>query len=506
MGISDRRFAILVSAAVFIAAAGLYLWAGASGGDRIFGGLLFNPIDGNTYLAKAYQGFEGDWRFRLPYTAEPGNGAFINLYYVFIGHLARWIGLSIPLTYNLARLAGVGLMLAALWSFYRAVFEAPTRYRTAFALSALTLGMGWLLIPTGLLPMDLWVTEAYPLLSALTNPHFPPALALIVVLATPNPGSASWTRIAGDAALALTLALISPFGIPIALLPWIGVALKGVFEALRSRSFSVFQSLRKLEVVKILAILSGSLPVILYDIYAIRTDPVLSVWDAQNVAYLPAWWDMVLSFSPALPLALVGFQKAPNTLRGWLVLGALLALLPSSLQRRFLMGLYIPLAGLAAVGLENLRRPTFRILVLSCFIPGPLFLFLTARAGIQAQSPLLYLDAGERGALAWIEANTDPDALVLAAPETGLFIPAYTGRRVIYGHPFETINAVAERAAVESFFSEQDPDGAAQFLANRGVDFVFYGPREARLGPLPQLVSLTSVFAEGGVRIYAVEP
>ena len=77
---TDRRFAILVSVIALAAAAGPYLWAWAAAGEaHVFGGLLFNPIDGNTYLAKAYQGFEGDWRFRLPYTAEPGGGAYINL-------------------------------------------------------------------------------------------------------------------------------------------------------------------------------------------------------------------------------------------------------------------------------------------------------------------------------------------------------------------------------------------------------------------------------------------
>ncbi|GAJ13644.1 unnamed protein product, partial [marine sediment metagenome] len=33
--------------------------AGVSGSEYIFGGFLFNPIDGNSYLAKMRQGWEG---------------------------------------------------------------------------------------------------------------------------------------------------------------------------------------------------------------------------------------------------------------------------------------------------------------------------------------------------------------------------------------------------------------------------------------------------------------
>jgi hypothetical protein len=91
--------------------------------------------------------------------------------------------------------------------------------------------------------------------------------------------------------------------------------------------------------------------------------------------------------------------------------------------------------------------------------------------------------------------------VVLAGPDTGLYIPARTGLRVLYGHPFETVNAQAEREAVEGFFrGEKDP---AQFLPARRIEFIFYGPRERLLGPLPELpAGWRAVFAVGGVTVY----
>ncbi len=53
-----------------------------AGNGHVFGGFLLNPLDGNSYLAKMRLGLEGEWRFRLPYTAEPGEGAYLFLFYI----------------------------------------------------------------------------------------------------------------------------------------------------------------------------------------------------------------------------------------------------------------------------------------------------------------------------------------------------------------------------------------------------------------------------------------
>ena len=98
------------------------------------------------------------------------------------------------------------------------------------------------------------------------------------------------------------------------------------------------------------------------------------------------------------------------------------------------------------------------------------------------------------------------DALGQASPQTGLFIPAEPGRRVLYGHPFETVGAEGMRAEVEGFYTRVDSAGAAALLAEHGVDYVFFGPREAALGDLPQVDGLFLVYAQDEVWIYEVRP
>lgn len=69
-----------------------------------------------------------------------------------------------------------------------------------------------------------------------------------------------------------------------------------------------------------------------------------------------------------------------------------------------------------------------------------------------AHAPAIFLEKSESQALVWISANTPKDSIILASPDMGLFIPADTGRKVLYGHPFETVNAEQEKAKVQTFF------------------------------------------------------
>ena len=64
--------------------------------ELFYTGFLTNPEDGHSYLAKMRQGQRGQWRFTLPYTAEPHEGEFLFTYYVALGHLARVAGLHAP--------------------------------------------------------------------------------------------------------------------------------------------------------------------------------------------------------------------------------------------------------------------------------------------------------------------------------------------------------------------------------------------------------------------------
>ena len=109
--------------------------------------------------------------------------------------------------------------------------------------------------------------------------------------------------------------------------------------------------------------------------------------------------------------------------------------------------------------------------------------------------PQIFLTQGEAAALDWL-AETASNKIVLASPEISLFIPTHTDASVIYGHPFETVEAAAHKRAVEDFFLGRVSPEA--FFAQYPVEYVFYGPRERQLGALPALSGWHAVFSSPG--------
>ncbi|MEJ2264102.1 MAG: hypothetical protein P8X95_11690 [Anaerolineales bacterium] len=491
-----------------------YLYAARSAGDQyVFGGFLFNPIDGNTYLAKMYQGWAGMWLYTMPYSPEAGRGAYLFLFYLFLGHLARITGLSLILTFHIARFLGILAMLSAIYLFYRKLLLENHLYRWAFAFAVLGSGLGWIGVLFGAFTSDLWVAEAYPFLSAFANPHFCFGLALLLSLLIPIRGEKIGIK-RGSLILigSLALAILSPFGVLIALVILSGCSIWQTWidtgGARAWKGFVLPVVARK----AILVFLAGA-PILFYYLWVTSTDPSFAIWNAQNLTPSPPVWDFLMSFSPLIILALPGgwylLRKGTREQRlilVWAVLGVILLYAPLGLQRRFMMGMFVPIAGLAVLGLNSLvERYKFRsvpaAVVLALFIlPTNLMILLTSFYGIQTHDALIYLSRGEEEALNWIAANTAPDALVLASPEMGLFIPAHTGRRVFYGHPFETINADVNEKQVEQYF--KDGKRGEDLGVLKRADYVFFGKRESMLGENQNAMNLAAVYKNREVVIY----
>jgi hypothetical protein len=372
--------------------------------------------------------------------------------------------------------------------------------------------MGWLFVSAGLFTSDFWVAETYPFLSSYANPHFPIGLAIVLwMVKPPSHQIEGWRTGLLFSIGALFLSIINPFGIVITL-----VVLGGNFVwNLAEKNYS--PSLQK----RIFLTSIFGLPLLFYDLWIVNTDPVFMGWNAQNLTTSPPVWDLALSLSPALLLgfwSIIRYRKTRmdqtrcqfRLLVVWVVLGLVLVYLPVGLQRRFMMGLYVPIAGLAAFGIESLgdNPHRFRLLTICLFLlalPTNLVILLTAQAGIANRDPSIYLSETEFQALNWIEANTEPDSLILSSPDMGLYIPASTGRRVIYGHPLETVNAEAEENFVRSIFEGRWSETQMwELIESRGIDYIIYGPREKNLGDIHLFLDWQPLFSNGDVFLYRI--
>ncbi len=474
--------------------------------ERIFTGFLFNPIDGYSYVAKMYEGFQGEWLFRLPYTAEAPPSGYLFVFYIALGHLARLLNLPLIGVFHGARLLSAGVLMLALWRFLNLVAPDMTRISWLYYWILLGTGLGWLAtLWRGFTP-DFWLAEAYPFLSMFANPHFALGLGLLLVyFSIFLQPSRKWAFVVSFL-LGLGLGVVLPFG----------VVVGGVVSA----GYSMWLWLRRqrLRVDALLGFGSGGGIVLLYQYVTVLQDPWLRGWNAQNLTPSPPVWDYFFAFSPAFVLALLGSVKSKlgskinfPFLVVWFAAGWLMAYSPWALQRRLLVGFYIPiviLAGRGSVWLEQWNKRVGSLLGRVAFalsLPTTALIIFSGLIAVANGHPLLTLDRDEYRALRWIESQTPQGALVYAAPEMGLIIPAFTGRRVIYGHPFETVDAEAEGnwvvATLKTAGSESD---FIQHLQERGVDYIFWGPRERDLAKLYALSSVPVVAQFGEIYVYAI--
>jgi hypothetical protein len=474
---SDKRYLVVLIFLVFLLISLPYLLGFLVDGPvSHFGGFLINPIDGHSYLAKMQQGFRGEWKFKLPYTAEPGEGAFLFLFYILLGHIGRLSQIPLIYIFHAARLVSAVWLFITIYQMLDSIFKDSKLVRIGLLLAFFGSGLGWIAVLFGAFTSDLWVAEIYPFLSTYTNPHFSLGLGIMIWSLLPrNQGKILSGIISG-----LLLGLIQPFGVVILGLIKVSSGLLTIFKEKLQ-----FQSLLTANWVwAIIGFCLAGGGILSYQYLAILADPVLAQWNDQNVTLKPSITDLVISLSPCLILAVIGVRKAWKSeigknlvLWGSICLG--LVFIPWSLQRRFLTGLFFPLACLSVFGLNVISENTtiklknLVILVLFLSIPTNIIVIVSGLQAITLEDQAIFIDNDLINGMDWINQNTEPRALVLSGRENGLYIPAYTGRRVIYGHPFETIQAEVETAWLEDLFNDDQRMGIYPgVLDERGVDYV----------------------------------
>ncbi len=504
----------------------LYAYFAAPAGQT-FGGFLVNPIDGNSYLAKLRQGYEGEWLFRLPYTPEDQRGVFVFTLYLGLGQLARLTGLPLVLVFHLARLAG-GVFL--LLSVYRLAAELmPDRAARRWALAVAAFGSGLALVSlllgrddgAAFVPVDLYVPEAIGFYSILTNPHFSLAFALqawAIIWVLNPPAWNKWVQLALGLLIGWGIAAVIPYLAPVV---WVTVG-AGVWATTRVGAPAglaiappgmgeikeiqerVAPTFRRAALVRG-GILFGVMGLfLLYVVWALRSDPAVAEWARQNVTLSPPPLDVLLGLGVWLPLAALGAWQVYKE-RGltpvlaalvvWLLIIAGLIYFPYPLQRRFLGGVFVPLAALAGVGAQWLlfqisrgRVAALAGILLFGFSTN-LFLLLALFNAPRSANPTVYLTNDEAAMLRWLNAQATPQDVVLADPRLALFVPGWTGARTVYGHPMETIAAAVKKAEVETFYA----GGDSALLDRYSVDYIIGGAAPA---------GWRTMFQSGAIQVY----
>ncbi len=454
----------------------------------VFGGYLQNPLDGNSYLAKMREGYDGEWLFFLPFTPEKGQSTFLFTFYLFLGHLARFSGLPLLMVFHAFRIGSSILLFFCIKKFLLQYLPDDKKlFYGMLAICLLGSGLGSVAyVATGEMTADFWVAEAYPFLSAYSNPHFPLGISLLLLILIRFREGVKIVDLLWLSICAFLLAIILPFAFVI------GVIVLGIKELI-----SAIQSNSLKSISTVFFCFIGGLPVLVYQQWMATHDPLLIVWNQQNITASPPLWDIFISLSPAFVFSFIGIV---NSLKNreeldipliWILVSFSFLIIPISLQRRFLLGIFIPLTVLAGRGIfYAMRKSKIRnllIMLVLLFSLSTNLIILAAGFGAGViKNPKVFLTNDERQALKWLDEKAGWDDVVLASPELSMFIPGWAGSRVVYGHPFETVGAVEKERMVNEFFKSSNYSMDFQeFINYNHIKYIVRGPREKALSNEP---------------------
>ena len=513
--------------ALAITSAPYVLGAALATDERVFGGFVYAVEDCYSYLAKMRQGAEGAWLFHIAYTPEPHPGTLFFPFHLLLGKVAALLPggdltARMVWAYHGARVIfGLGLLLTV----YRFLAEFTARVavrRLAWLMVTFGGGLGWLLVALGQsdwlgsMPLDFILPEGFTFLVLYAFPHIALARTLLLwgilfllrALHASRTTYLKWAALAG--LLWLAMGLIVPFYVAVA---WAMMGAVWVMLALRERRLPWWETWA----VGLTALISA--PAVAYSAWIFATEPVYATWAAQNRILSPHPLHYLAAYG--VPLALAAFavrdawrSKGPTWLAlAWVVTVPLLVYLPFNLQRRLVEGVQVPLSLLAALGVSSFRLEGLRLrVVLGVLLIGLSLTNVMLVAGnclaLRGLPAPIYRDAGEVAALDWLNERVKPDDVVLAAYETGNYLPARVGARAFVGHGPESVHADEKKALVSRFFdATTDDDWRRQLLAQYNVDYVFWGPAERRLGKFTPYVApyLQPMYeAAGGYAIFEV--
>lgn len=467
--------------------------------NHSFMGVMVNYQDGATYLSKIQQGVEGKLSVGFRHSPLETDEAYLWLLYTLIGQVARTFNLSNGVAFHLFRIVFGLLMFLALYQLGATIWQRQRSRRVFFLVVSLGSGLGWLFLPFMQVEAfpDLSIPEAYPFYSVAANVHFPFAFMLMAlavgyfirvfrpgvrVKPTSRNGGLMMILISIGLAICAPHALLS-LGLALFLLVMIDFIINRKIKPILLGWFSLF--------------VLPSTPFAVYYLGIIRFNPTFSAWNAQNLTLSPTPWIYLIGFAIPFLIALPGIYRALRQFEAdgdqlmvlWLIAILILVYFPSDGQRRFSIGLMIPIAYFAMRSLEDFwfrwvpseRRTLVGMFTfaMTCISPLLLMLIWITVALNPINSPV-FLPRDYNDMLNWLGQQPNNGSVILASTEFSLWIPTRTAFRVVYGHPFETIHATYNQQEVRAFFANENPNDevCSKVLEAFDVAYVVVGELE----------------------------
>jgi hypothetical protein len=506
--------------------------------------------DFNLYLSKIRQGWEGRWTALERYTSEPHQGSFIQIFYVWLGHLGRTFGLDPNYSYQLGRLILSPLLLIIIAAIALKLFQKSFWPILAFVITLVSDSFPQIISQSnGPIIIDRfmgWWSNIDALQRITFIPHILAGQVLSFFLLyhlTFNIKHLTSYKFIFFIILGNLTGLFFPPSL---------MTLDGVLLILMS--IEIIKKFRNIKcsmfhVQYYLLFIAGSLPSLIYFLILTRQIPWIALITTHQLHPMPLPFDQyVLGTGPVLILGLIGsivalFHRNNKfmPLIFWVVVTFSFAIFFSIVHEqsplRFTQtGLFIPLGMLGTYFLfviwekiKNLRHQLKKIFSV-CFLFF-VICYLFVNLGMMAESlnwqttwlsqlinaslpavpypPQTMLPKREwMDGIRWLRDNTKHSEVVVAAITAGNFIPAYAGNTVYFGQS-NTVNYDQKEIEVQKFFRGDIPVNQTHIFLRQGrIKYIFDSIQEKEYSGGKDINSfypfLKEVYRNNIVTIYSI--
>ncbi len=142
---SEKFFIAIIVVVIFLFNSVPYIYQSYNNpSDKTYIGSFPIVIDKPVYLAEMTQGAEGEWLFTYNYTTEPEKKTFIYFFYIFLGHIATFLNLSLETAFLLSRFFFGLILIAMVIFFIRYFVKNVTQRKIAYILALFSSGLGFI--------------------------------------------------------------------------------------------------------------------------------------------------------------------------------------------------------------------------------------------------------------------------------------------------------------------------------------------------------------------------
>ena len=368
---TDRKLLFFVILGAIFLTSLPYLFGIIRAGNQFSFLGLYPPgnADTNAYISSIKQVTQGRVFLENLFTSEAQQGSIFHPLWLLLGWAAGLFRMSALLIFHLARVVMGVLFLLFLYFFLGIVFPDSRRRNIAYVLAVFSSGLGIffsmglnLAYPTDALtllaPSDQWITESNTFLTLMHSPLFLLSQLMLLVLFWLFLREGRIRNFFLVGGLFLLFVLMHPYDtVTVAVLLPSFV----IMRILRDPHFSLTALRRAVRRLVILALCA--LPPLAMFLVAARTEPAIGGWLKQNITLSPPPQSYIIGYGLLLFFAVPGFLAMRKTrdpamlfVLTWVVVSSILLYLPFQFNRRMSNGFEIPLAILAAVGIDILWR------------------------------------------------------------------------------------------------------------------------------------------------------